>query len=191
MTPEIAGSSGRGKRDPASAEALEAAALRHLERYASSTAHLRRLLDARLRRLAARGRTIDLQAGAAAIERVLAKLQRLGLLDDRDYAEVRARALRRRGASSRAIRAELRAKGIAADLIAQTLEKERRSVGGDSELRAAVAFARRRGLGPFRRDPGQRAERRARDLAAMGRKGFDQEIARRVIDCRDVTDLEA
>ena len=189
MKSDITGEPAGGKRDPAGPDALEAAALRHLERYASSTQHLRRLLNARLQRLSARGIAVDLEAGAAAIERVLVRLQDLGLLDDRNYAELRARALRRKGASRRAIQAELHSKGIAADLIAQTLTRES-ATETDSELAAAIAFARRRGLGPFRREPAQRAARRARDLAAMGRKGFDQQTARRVIDCADPSELE-
>ena len=189
MDADITGGSAAGKRDPAGTDALEAAALRHLERYASSTQHLRRLLNIRLQRLAARGISVDLEAGAVAIEGVLVKLQDLGLLDDRSYAELRARALRRKGASRRAIQAELRNKGIAPDLIVQTLEQE--AAGGtDSELAAAVAFARRRGLGPFRHGAEQRTARRARDLAAMGRKGFDQQTARRVIDCADLAELD-
>jgi regulatory protein len=59
---------------------------------------------------------------------------------------------------------------------------------GDAELRAALRYARRRRLGPFRLEG--RAERRDRDLAALGRQGFDYETARRVIDCQDPAALE-
>ena len=46
------------------------------------------------------------------------------------------------------------------------------------------------GLGPFRRAE-ERAERRDRDIAAMGRAGFDWDTARKVIDAADAADLEA
>ncbi|HEY9537533.1 MAG TPA: hypothetical protein VIS03_08050, partial [Kiloniellaceae bacterium] len=63
----------------------------------------------------------------------------------------------------------------------------------DVELRAALRYARRRRLGPFRLEsgPDDRAERRERDLAALGRRGFDYETARRIIDSDDPAALEA
>ncbi|MGH6947427.1 MAG: regulatory protein RecX, partial [Kiloniellales bacterium] len=60
---------------------------------------------------------------------------------------------------------------------------------GEPELKAALAFARRRRLGPYRAEP-DRAGRRERDLAALARQGFAYELARRVIDCRDPAALE-
>ena len=56
------------------------------------------------------------------------------------------------------------------------------------EWQAAVALARRRRLGPFRKK--ERKEHRNRDLAAMARGGFDFDLARKVIDAeeRDIID---
>ena len=61
--------------------------------------------------------------------------------------------------------------------------------GGDAELAAAIAFARRRRLGPWRL-PEQRPDRRLRDLAALGRQGFSGTLARKVIDAEDIEALE-
>jgi regulatory protein len=52
---------------------------------------------------------------------------------------------------------------------------------GETDLRAALRFAKRRRLGPFR-TPKERATRRERDLAALGRAGFSYEVARAVVD---------
>ena len=60
----------------------------------------------------------------------------------------------------------------------------------DPELSAALAFARRKRLGPYRPDA-ERAARRERDLAALDRRGFDLEVARKVIDAEDLEALEA
>jgi regulatory protein len=51
-----------------------------------------------------------------------------------------------------------------------------------AELEAAATYARRRRLGPHRRDPEARAERRERDLAALARAGFSYAIAQQIID---------
>ena len=52
----------------------------------------------------------------------------------------------------------------------------------DAEAAAALRFAERRRLGPWRRDPKVRAERRDRDIAAMARQGFPVRLSIRVID---------
>jgi regulatory protein len=86
------------------------------------------------------------------------------------------------------IRARLRAKSLPAELIEAALAE---AADGDRahELRAALRYARRRRLGPYRLQ--DRAERRERDLAALGRQGFDYETARRVVDSDDPAGLEA
>ena len=110
------------------------------------------------------------------IDEVVAKSLRTGLIDDTRYTEARIATLRRRGGSARAIQAKLSAKGVDRSTIAAALE------GGeeDDEEKAALAFARRRKLGPYR--PGERAPYRDKDLASLARAGFRFDIARRIID---------
>ncbi|GAB4355011.1 MAG: hypothetical protein Kow00114_05110 [Kiloniellaceae bacterium] len=183
----------RRRRQPlkATPEGLERSALYYLERYDSSSGHLRRLLRRKVQ-LSARVHGTDPEEGAAAVERLLARLSGLGLLDDGRYARERVRSLLARGTSAAMIKAKLAAKAVPAALVEAALA-EQLDDGGGGELRAALRYARRRRLGPFRLEgrPGERAERRARDLAAMGRQGFDYETARRVIDCADPAALEA
>src|SRR5699024_3439409 len=93
------------------------------------------------------------------------------------------------GASAAGVRAKLAAKGINRDLADQALEVAAEEEGGDAELTAAIVFARRRRLGPWRL-PDQRADRRLRDLAALGRQGFSGTLARKVIDAEDIEALE-
>ena len=88
-----------------------------------------------------------------------------------------------------AIRAALARKGVAKEQIERGLAAlcdEAR----EPELAAALVYARRRGLGPFRRQE-ERAIRRARDLAALSRRGFDYDLARRVVETRDPAALGA
>jgi regulatory protein len=177
----------RRRRQPlkATPEGLERSALHYLERYDSSSGHLRRLLRRKIL-LSAKVHGTDPEEGAAAAERLIARLTGLGLLDDARYARERVRSLLARGTSAAMVRAKLRAKALPAELIEAALAADENS-GPGGELRAALRYARRRRLGPYRleRHPGERAERRARDLAALGRQGFDYETARRVIDSED------
>ncbi|SMF06861.1 regulatory protein [Tistlia consotensis] len=177
----------RGPR-PATPERLEKAALAYLERYAASSGSLRRVLARRVRRSAELHGT-DPAEGAAAIEAIVGKLTRAGFLDDDAFARGLAESLQRRGLSQRAIARRLAAKGLAGSLREAALGRlaETRA---DPELEAALAYARRRRLGPFAA-PGRRAERRERDLAALARQGFPFGLALRVVDAPDAAAAEA
>lgn len=167
---------------------LRNAALHYLERYATSSAHLRRLLMVKVARSAAAHGT-DPEAGAAEVAALLGDLEGMGLLDDEAFARARARGLHRRGNSARTIRAALAEKGVAAETIDAALE----SLAEESahpDLAAALSYARKRRLGPYR-GAAERAAMRERDLAALGRRGFGYDLARRVIDARDPDELEA
>ncbi len=176
----------RGPRE-ATPKYLRNSALSYLERYASSSGHLRRLLLAKVAR-SAHAHGIDAEKGAAAVEALIAELLGVGLLDDARYAGERARILHRRGASARAIRAGLLAKEIEVDDIERALAGLREEAA-EPELAAALAYARRRRLGPYR-SPEAREGLREKDLAALGRKGFGYDLARRVIETDDLAELE-
>jgi len=177
------------RRQPlkATPEKLRNSALYYLERYDTSSEHLRRRLHQKIQ-LSAKVHGTDPEEGAAAVERLIARFTELGLLDDVRFAREQVRRLLARGTSSAMIRNRLRAKGLTAELIDAALAADEAG-GAGRELRAALRYARRRRLGPYRLD--DRAERRDRDLAALGRQGFDFETARRVIDCEDPARLEA
>jgi regulatory protein len=99
---------------------------------------------------------------------------------------VKARSLHHRGASSRAIHAKLAAKGVDKSAIQKALvalEEE----DPDPEFTAAITFARKRHIGPFRRGPRSRTapedqKVREKELASMGRAGFCFDMARRIVD---------
>jgi regulatory protein len=154
--------------------------LSYLGRFASSAENLRRVLRRRaLRRFGAEG------AGAAEplIEALIARYRGSGLLDDAAYAAARARARLARGESVRQIAAGLAAKGVAAEERGEAL-RLLRQYEGDLDLAAACAFARRRRLGPFRRDV-DTPQDRERALAAFARAGFERRVAEAMLACPD------
>lgn len=168
---------------------LEHAALAHLRRFPASSADLRRILERRIARAEARGVGGDRDALTAAIADIIERFTARGLLDDAALARGLARSLRGRGLARRAIEHRLRAKGLAPELIRAAVAEV--DDGADSDLApdllAAWRLARRRRLGPFCR--GDRAERRGRDLAALGRAGFGFEVARTVVDATEIPTL--
>lgn len=165
---------------------LENAALHYLQRYASSTANLRRVLMRKVDR-SVKHWGGEREGLAAQVETVIGKLAGLGYLDDMAYAEQKVRSLHRQGKAGRVIRAALAAKGVDAELAGQAWGALAEEVA-EPDLAAAIRLARKRRLGPFRAE--NRAEMRQKDLAALARAGFDFDIARRVIeaDCIDEFD---
>ena len=190
--PATAGTPGRrkrGRRGPRKATdaSLGNAALHYLGRYATSSWNLRRVLMRKVER-SARFHGTDRDAGAAVVDRLIARYEASGLLDDRAYAEARAAALHRRGVSARAVRALLLGKGVVRDLIEAALAALA-SGPGDPELAAALAYARRRRLGPYG-PAAARKSMREKDLASLARAGFAYDIARRVVEAETVEELE-
>jgi regulatory protein len=175
-------SGGGGGDRPLTAQQLENAALYYLGRFASSSANLRRIL---LRKVARAGAGDE---GEALVDALVARYLASGLLDDRAYAVQTATSLARRGVSRYGIAGKLKQKGVGSGLVEETLGEL--ASGGNSELQAACALARRRRLGPYR-NASLRAQWRQKDMASLARAGFGLDIARRVLDAADVAALEA
>ena len=101
---------------------------------------------------------------------------RVGALDDKTYAEVKVRSGVRVGKSKRIIARKLREKGVETQTATEALQ--------DADDRvAAVAFARKRGFGPYRRHPLD-DKRLAKELSAFARNGFSFELAKAVLDMK-------
>ena len=164
---------------PVSLAYLDRAALAYLERYASSSENLRRVLTRKIeKRCRLRGE--DPAPFLPLVDEVVRRAIGGGYLDDQRYAEGRVAALRRRGGSTRGIAAKLRAKGVDPSAIGAALASHETDDAG-----AAWAFARRRRLVPYR--TAERAERRGKDarekdLAALMRAGFSYGLAKAVVD---------
>lgn len=165
---------------------LENAALHYLERFASSSANLRRVLMRKVARSVAHWGG-DAADHAAQVDAVIAKLSRLGYLNDAAYAEAKVRALHRAGKGSRTIRATLAAKGVGAEQTASALDALAEDVP-EPDLAAAIRLAKKRRLGPFRAQG--REDMRQKDLAALARAGFDFDTCRRVVEAESAEALE-
>jgi regulatory protein len=179
---------------------LEEWALSHLGRYASTAENLRQVLRRRVRRrIAAEGEGGRETAAAAEplIDALVARYRETGLVNDAAYAAGRARRGVTQGRSLRRIAAGLAAKGVGADEAATAIAALR-DEAADPDLAAAIAFARRRRLGPFRRDPLPRgrvdrsgADLRTAELAAFARAGFPRRTAETLLACPDEAAAQA
>ncbi len=177
---------------PPDRAALHEAALAHLGRFAATEAALLHVLQRRVQRWERRAREANVEpdaiaaasaAGLAAAREIVSRLAAAGAVSDAAFADARAKRLHREGRSRRAITAHLAARGVAAATAAAALPEN-----DASELDAAVAFARRRRIGPFRAGEADSA-RRLRELGALARAGFARDIALRAL-AMDEADAE-
>lgn len=159
---------------------LENAAVYYLQRYSSTVAGLRQALVRKI------DRSVREHGGTRAehlpaVEEVLQKLERNGLLNDQSFTLHKADSLRAAGRSTRVIALKLRQKGVPTALAAVHIARVKAEIPDDD---AAKMFARKKRLGPFRRvaDAATRKELRQKDLGAMARAGFNYDVAKRIID---------
>lgn len=153
---------------PLDAAKLERLALRYVERFATTRGRLTDYLRRKIRERGWEGTPAD---PAMLAERMAA----LGYIDDRAWAEAKAAALGRRGLGARRVAGALQA--------ARVEEADRDAVAPEVAARAveaALAFARRKRLGPWAREETDRAGRE-KQLAPMLRAGHPIELARRIV----------
>jgi regulatory protein len=159
--------------------ALERLALRYVERFATTRGRLTDYLKRKIRERGWEGEPAD---PAAIAER----FAELGYIDDRAYGEAKASAMARRGLGARRVAGALHQAGVKgedAEAIAPAI--------ADRALDAAVAFARRRRIGPFAEESADRPLRE-KQIGAMLRAGHSPTLARRIAGMKpgeDLTDL--
>lgn len=146
----------------------------YLERYSTTRGHLRRLLLVRVDK-SLREFEGDREEMVGWVDTLLDQLVANGHINDRAWATSRLGKLQRRGLPERAIRAKLREKCIAPELIDELLH----DLAPDP--REIIArYARRRRLGPFRSS--HREADPAKELAKLGRAGFSYADAKALLE---------
>lgn len=159
--------SARNPPKPLDGEALQRLALAYVGRYATSRG---KLVDYLRRKVLARGWQGVAPDYAALAER----LADLGYIDDKAFAEGRARSLGARGYGKRRVRQALRTAGIAEEDCAGAGE-----VADEGRWAAALRFAQKRRIGPYAAAPADRSARE-KAIGAMIRAGHDFATSRAI-----------
>ena len=171
--------SGRRRRPlkPLDDTVLRDLALGYAGRYATTAAKLKHYLQRKIRERGWAGED------EPQVDTLVARFVELGYIDDEAYAEVRTRELLRRGYGARRVAQALHHAGVDAEAVDLPPPDE-------AETRAAaLAFARRRRLGPFGAqspDP----KMREKQLAALVRAGHDFDAARAMVDAANEEEAE-
>ncbi|PZO81308.1 MAG: recombination regulator RecX [Mesorhizobium amorphae] len=154
----------------------------YLSKHSSSVENLRAVM---LRRAKRRHPELSPPDAAQLVEDAVVFCQTHTLVDDAAYAEIKVRSGVRKGHSRRRIAQTLAQKGVEREAADAALE------GADDPV-AALALARRRRIGPWRREEAD-PDRFRKEMALMGRNGFAGEIVSRVLrmDLEEAEDLLA
>jgi len=152
-------------------------AKRYLERYEANAHRVENFLAQKIARGLRAGwyAEVDPDALSAMIATTVSTAQRIGLIDDKGYAERRAASLSRRGKSASRIALDLRSRGVDADLTQSAIAETE-----TTDAERARHLARRKRIGPWRM--AARAENRDKDIARLCRAGFSPGLAKSVID---------
>lgn len=160
--------SGRRPAPPLDRAALERLALCYVERFATTRGKLAVYLARKVRERGWEGDAADPVA-------IAERFAELGYVNDRIYAESKASAMARRGLGARRVSDALRHAGVrerdAAEIAPQIAGR-----AGET----AIAFARKRRIGPFADAPADRAKA-AKQVAAMIRAGHAPELAWKIV----------
>lgn len=162
----------RASPKPLDPQALERLALRYVERFATTRG---RLTDYLTRKIRERGWDERHDVTAADPGELAQRMADLGYVDDRAFAEQRAAAMQRRGLGARRVAGAFREAGIDdgdAESVAPAI--------ADRGVEAALAFARRKRIGPYGNGDVDR-KLQEKQLSAMLRAGHRFDLARKIV----------
>jgi len=163
-------------------------ALAYVARFATSAARLETYLARKLRERGWDGD--DPAEGTAAAREIVARFVELAYVDDAGFARMKAGSLLRRGYGARRI-----AQALGQDGVDEAIREEVAPDAAEARA-AALAYARKKGLGPFTRRGLEEDGRlgpalREKQVAAMLRAGHAMDAARAVVEAADPESLTA
>lgn len=161
-------------------EYLVRATYSYLQKYATTEKNLLDVLGRKVRKRLPEsdGQELELQAKEW-IEDIVHKAVQQNLVNDRQFAEARARSLVRSGNSKMKISQKLQAKGVMPDVVASVMQNLSEQYE-DMDFLAAVKYVRKRRFGAFssHHDGEELVEK---ELASMCRAGFSYTLVNKVL----------
>ncbi|MDD4555917.1 MAG: regulatory protein RecX [Alphaproteobacteria bacterium] len=152
-------------------------ALYYLKRFETSTSNLKSVLRKRIDKYAFQNPDYDKAEAYAWADEIVADCEKRGYVNDERYAGFRVGAYVNAGKSARYIKGKLREKGISEDTIEELLEEKEYS-----PFDAALRFAKKKRIGPYRVNEEDRVENKQKDLQKLALAGFDYDTASEVLE---------
>ena len=163
---------------------LQNIALYYLERFDTSSANLRKVLEQRLMKYSYSTPEFNLDEAKNWIEEIIAYCERYGYINDQRFAERKIDDYLLAGKPARYIVQKMQQKGIDEDAVSKILQN--RNV---NENEMALNFAAKKKIGPFRPDEESRKQNRQKDLVTIIRAGFAYDVAKEIIFAENIDDF--
>lgn len=164
------------KRKKISASYLENAGAYYLQRFSASISQFRKVMERKITLSCRDHPEQDKENLACLLDDVVKKFEKLGYLNDENYARMLISSLENKGISLSRMTMTLQQKGIAPELIADVLPQRTR----DDDKLAALRWARKKRLGSFATR--ERENEKQKGLASLARAGFDYDVANWVMN---------
>ncbi len=115
-------------------------------------------------------------------------------IDDKRFAEIKVRSMRRQGNSQRLIYAKLKEKGLSNDVIQSAIDIVDEG-HEDAEMIAALKFIKKKNIGIYYKnekinDESNEYTLREKWFGVLSRKGFTLEVIRKVINIKDIENAD-
>ena len=115
-------------------------------------------------------------------------------IDDKRFAEIKVRSMRRQGNSQRLIYAKLKEKGLSNDVIQSAIDIVDEG-HEDAEMIAALKFIKKKNIGIYYKnekinDETNEYTLREKWFGVLSRKGFTLEVIRKVINIKDIENAD-
>ena len=117
-----------------------------------------------------------------------------GFIDDKRYAEMQSRSIRRQGGSERLIFAKLKHNGITDNIIKNAIEIVDEG-NNNAEMIAAINFIRKKNIGVFYKKPFPEEELdqyllKQKWIGSLSRRGFNLSIINKVLNITDLANAD-
>ena len=163
---------------------LQNIALYYLERFDSSAANLRKILEQRLLKYSFEVPNFNLAEAKIWIDEIISYCEKYGYINDNRYAETKIDNYLLAGKPTRYIQQKMQQKGISEDMVNKILQNH-----NVDESEMALNYAAKKKIGPLRPDEESRKQNRQKDLASMVRAGFDYDVAKEIIFAENIDDF--
>lgn len=165
---------------------LHNSGLFYLQKYASSVSNFERVMLKKIQKSCYFHKDQDLKSCVDMLENTKNKFIHLGILNDKNYAEMKVRSMRKEGKSGQIIHQKLKQKGISSSLIEGAIHAYNDHHGfleQDVDLISALVFCRRKKMGAFYSEP---LEDNAQNiynkwLQTLARQGFSYETSQKAL----------
>ena len=163
---------------------LQNIALYYLERFDSSVANLRKVLEQRLLKYSFQVPEFNISEAKGWIDEIIDYCEKYGYINDNRFAECKINNYLLAGKPARYIKQKMQQKGVDESIVDKILQNS-----NIDETQLALNYAAKKKIGPFRADIDAQKQNSQKDLGTLVRAGFSYDVAKEIIFAENIDDF--